>query len=141
MNTLASTSHPAEVTNDQLAARVWLTRHLGWERRLAELRQTSDRAHHPAETEHHCPDAERPAPLRVRVWRSLSAVLLGATLTAGVMFIAPPTTGSSTRHELTPVVADPSPSRGVASNCHWRPHGWFCLPASEPQPVTTVVSR
>jgi hypothetical protein len=134
----ASISGRAEVASEQAAARAWLTRHLRFERRLAELRWAHAHARS-SETSHGSPPGP-PSRRRAPVWACLGAVVLGACVAAGLTFVAAPSAGSSSHRELTPV-AQPRPTAAAGSSCVWRSRGVFCLSPSELHLVTSAVAR
>jgi hypothetical protein len=116
---------------EKAEAMAWLRAHLQWERRLTEIRRAQKT---PAPTAaDRVPDGQSTGPTisrRARAHRAVAAVLLGASATAGVLFLAPPSKGSSpsTSPGLTPIAR---PASGAAFNtpCSWRSRGWFCSPA------------
>jgi len=136
---------PRSVNGEHVVAEAWIGRQLRWEARLAQL-------HGPCEP---LDDADPrgchgavmstagTVPRTVargsaggetitfsdggRLRLSLVAVLLGATLTAGVLSLTPPSRGRTPSNTpgVTPV-AHPVSHPAFDPNCHWRPRGWFC---------------
>ena len=113
--------------SDRAEAVAWLRAQLGWERRLAEVRGAHHRS---APTSEPVSDGHGEGPTasrRARARQALTAVLLGASLAAAVLIVAPPSGGSSASPSpgLTPV-ARPVSNAAVGTRCDWRPRGWFC---------------
>jgi hypothetical protein len=113
---------PAGLPAEQAEAVAWLRGHLRWEQRLTEVRRAYERTVPPADLPLDSRPSQPTTSRGARARQALIAVLLGASLTAGVLVLAPGTGkgSSSTPHGLTPVAR---PASGASFDTQCRPHG------------------